>query len=427
MARKRTVIIGLDGVPYRLIDDLSTNGTMPSVGPLIDGGVFKQMESSIPEISSVAWSSIITGVDPGEHGIFGFTDLAPGTYRTTFPNFDSLKAPPFWEQNDAKRSIIINVPTTYPARALNGVLIAGFVALGLDRATYPASLVPQLKGMDYRIDVDFQRVNESVSFFLNDLNRTLQARIAAYRYLWDNEEWDTFMLVFTGTDRLMHFLWDAYEDKTHVHHDAFMDHFRQIDEAIGEIAQRMEDNDSMIVLSDHGFERLDKDVYVNFALQQAGILKFEGEPPSSLKDIAEGTRAFALDPARIYVNLKDKYPKGCVEPDEQEAVLTELEGVFGSLELDGKKVIRRCCRKEEIYEGRFVSQAPDMVLLGNEGFNLRGGIKAKGLSEKGTLPGKHSQPDAFLLVSGSFDRMVVPERPCVTDVLGVMNSLQGRA
>ena len=423
MTKKRIIIIGLDGVPYRLIQEFSNNGTMPNINRLITEGIFKQMESSIPEISSVAWSSVITGVNPGEHCIYGFTDLAPETYRTIFPNFDSLKAAPFWQKNDAERSVIINVPSTYPAKEINGVLISGFVALDLKRSTYPPSLIPQLNNMDYRVDVDFQRVNESTSFFLNDLNKTLHARISAYRYLWQNEEWSTFMLVFTGTDRLMHFLWNAYEDTNHTHHNAFLDHFHQIDEAIGEIMHKMGNNDSIILLSDHGFERLDKDIYVNFPLKQEGLLKFEKEPPSSLKDITSDTRAFALDPSRIYINLKDKYPLGCVDPKEKEPILKEIESIFYSLELDNKKIIKRCYRKEEIYNGPFLSQAPDLVLIANEGFNLRGSLTPRELGEKGSLTGKHTQHDAFLLVGGSFDRMAIPEKPCVADIVSIMNKL----
>ena len=62
--------------------------------------------SSIPEISSVAWSSAITGVNPGKHGIFGFTDLAKGSYITTFPNYLALKAPAFWEQDSVTLSCL---------------------------------------------------------------------------------------------------------------------------------------------------------------------------------------------------------------------------------------------------------------------------------------------------------------------------------
>ena len=105
--RRRTILIGLDGVPYRLIQHLSQNGTMPAVRALVDKGIFRKMASTIPEVSSVAWSSMITGMNPGVHGIFGFTDLAPGTYRLVFPNFDHLKARPFWERNGGGRSVIM--------------------------------------------------------------------------------------------------------------------------------------------------------------------------------------------------------------------------------------------------------------------------------------------------------------------------------
>lgn len=423
MLRKRIVIVGLDGVPYRLIQELSQNGIMPNFAKLIESGVFRRMESSIPEISSVAWSSIITGVNPGEHGIFGFTDLAPESYQTVFTNFSSLKAPAFWHQDETKRSVIINVPSTYPAKRLNGVLIAGFVALNLEKAIYPPSLIPKLKSMDYRIDVDYERANESASFFFSDLNKTLKARISVYRYLWQNEDWDTFMLVFTGTDRLMHFFWNAYEDAKNNYHSAFLDYFHQIDEVTGEIVNNMHDKDAIMLLSDHGFERLDNDIYVNFVLKQEGILQFENEPPSILKNITKNTRAFALDPSRIYIHLRNKYPKGCIEPREQEVLIRDLEDIFNSLELDNKKVIKRCYRKEEIYHGPFLPHAPDMILLANKGFNLRGSLCPSELWGKGTLTGKHTQHDAFLLVGGSFDRISVSDEPCVTDIVGIMNKL----
>ena len=88
---ERTVIIGLDGMPYRLIETLSESGRMPSTQALIEGGVLRQMASSIPGISCAAWSSIITGKNPAEHAVFGFADFAPRTYRMTFPNCDSLR------------------------------------------------------------------------------------------------------------------------------------------------------------------------------------------------------------------------------------------------------------------------------------------------------------------------------------------------
>ncbi len=423
MPKKRTVIVGLDGMPYQLIKNLSDNGTMPNVKALIEEGVFRQMASSIPEVSSVAWSSIITGKNPAEHGIYGFTELMPGTYNMFFPNFDSLKAPPFWDMESSGNSVIINVPSTYPAPQLNGVLISGFVALNLEKATYPPSLARELERMDYHLDVDSQKGHKSTDLFLQDLDRTLKGRIAAYRYLWDREDWQTFMLVFTGTDRLAHFLWDAYEDENHKHHPAFLDHLHQIDKLIGEIASRIGDDDPLILLSDHGFERLEKDVYVNFLLKQEGFLKLEGDS-QNLKDIGHDTKAFALDPARIYLNMKGKYPRGSVKPSGRDHLMSELEELFESLKVEGVKVINRIYHKEEIFTGPLIDQAPDLVLVANKGFNLKASTKAGQLYGKDIFAGKHTQPDAFLLVRDDGAEGIVPERPCVSDVVGIMGQLR---
>ena len=130
---RETIIIGLDGVCFDLINNLSETGIMPNTNELISQGTFTRMQSSIPEVSSVAWSSIITGKNPGEHGIFGFTDLFPDSYKLKFPNFNDLKSSPFWDLEERK-SIIINVPSTYPVKEMNGVHISGFVSLEFDEA-----------------------------------------------------------------------------------------------------------------------------------------------------------------------------------------------------------------------------------------------------------------------------------------------------
>lgn len=411
-------------MPYGLMDRFAHDGTMPRFGALTRKGVFREMASSIPEVSSVAWSSVITGSNPGQHGVYGFTDIAPNTYRTTFPNYCNLKAKPFWEKKGSGRSVIINVPTTFPAREMHGVHIAGFVALDLERATYPKSLVPTLRDLDYRVDVDSQKAHESLGFFLRDLDKTLRARIATYRHLWKQEHWDTFVLVFTGTDRLAHFLWDAYEDENHDHHEAFVDHFQQIDEVIGEIAGELTDEDRLIMLSDHGFENLKANVYVNYLLRREGFLTFEeGEKPS-LRALSADAKAFALDPGRIYLHTRHRYPRGGVGPADKEPLLADLTQLFCTLNRDGERVIRRAYRAEELYHGAQATRAPDLVLLGNRGYNLRGNWKAKEPFGADVFIGKHSQADAFLLVHGEGADATVPQEPSVTDIVSIVDGMR---
>ncbi len=412
-------------MPFGMIKDFAETGIMPNTAELISQGIFKKMHSSIPEVSSVAWSSLITGENPGQHGIFGFMDLLPDSYKMRFPNFNDLKAPPFWDQWEGK-SVIINVPSTYPVREMNGVLISGFVSIDFEKSVYPKSLIPQLSSLDYRLDVDSQKAHSSMDMFLADLDKTLNARIEAYRYLWETQNWQTFMLVFTGTDRLMHFLWNAYEDKDHRYHNLFLEHFRKIDQTIGEINSRVADDDLLIMLSDHGFERLEKDVYISYLLRQEGFLQFKQGEDIVLNNICYGTKAFVLDPARIYLNLKGKYPCGSVDQVDIEETLCQLEDLFRSLQIDGRAVVRDIYRKEQIYSGPYLENAPDLVLVGAEGFNLKANVKTEHLADKGIFTGKHTQDSAFLIVRGLSDEGIVPDMPAVSDVKGIVEKIKGR-
>ncbi|NIA06449.1 MAG: hypothetical protein GWP14_02235 [Actinobacteria bacterium] len=413
-ANPRTIIIGLDGVPFGMLKAFADAGVMPCTRAIIRDGFFTPMQSSIPEVSSVAWPSIITGHNPGQHGIFGFVDMIPDSYKFRFPNFKDLKAEPFWNLCSGQ-AVIVNVPSTYPVRPMNGVHISGFVSIDFEKSVYPQSLLLELRKLDYRLDVDARKAHTAMDEFLQDVDKSLTARIKAHQFLWDNYDWQVFMLVFTGTDRLMHFLWDAYEDPAHKHHDFFLDHFKKIDQAIAEITAKLTAPDSLIILSDHGFEKLEKEVYVNHLLASEGFLAFEQGAEPKPVNMASATKAFALDPARLYINQKGKFQAGSVSEADKSACLADLEQLFSSLEIDGRKVIKHIYRKQDIYAGPHLNSAPDLVLLADTGFNLKGAMTSKQLAAKGPFTGKHTYPDAFLLVNNKDLTADLSENPCVTD------------
>jgi predicted AlkP superfamily phosphohydrolase/phosphomutase len=308
---------------------------------------------------------------------------------------------------------------------MNGVLISGFVAVDFERSVYPKSLVGPLVSLGYRLDVDSRKAHESMDAFLEDLDQTLEARIRACHYLRSNEDWQTFMIVFTGTDRLMHFLWNAYEDEGHAYHEHFVSHFRKIDEAIGEIVADLTDEDLLVLHSDHGFERIEKDIYVNHALQSHGFLRLD-QNSSGLEAMDGRTSAFALDPGRIYLHRKGVYSRGTVEDSDAEKLLTEIAEMFLTLEVDGRKVIRAAHRKEDIYQGSWVAQAPDLVLTPSEGFNLRAKPQAHELAQESFFTGKHTQDNGFLLVRNLADPNIVPEQPTVCDIRSILESHRSR-
>ena len=386
----RVVVIGLDGLPHGLFLKLVDLGVF-SFPKNLEGFTLSKVSSSIPEVSNVAWSSIITGKNPGEHGIFGFSELTRD-YRLSFPNFTHLRASPFWEEMGLKVAAI-NIPGTYPARPLKGIMVSGFVAVKLERAVYPESLLSTLKAMDYRIDVDSSKGHISKDALLKDAMEVLKRRERALFELFNMDSWDLFFFVFTETDRVMHFLWDEVEDESSSLHQGCMEFFSGIDRAITKLLDMGDFH--FFVISDHGFGRLDMDVNANAVLEKEGFLKFTGE--KVWKAISQDALAFSLDPARIYLH-DERFERGRIR--EREKILEELVDLFKGLEVDGRKVVREAFLREDIYKGPYLEFAPDLVLVSHKGFNLRSNLRYISVTSKPIFTGMHTQEDAFILHKG---------------------------
>jgi predicted AlkP superfamily phosphohydrolase/phosphomutase len=396
----RVCVIGLDGVPHGMISDLARRGVMPAMAGLLDSGRLHKMKASLPEISAVSWTNFMTGRNPGTHGIFGFTDFKPGSYDVRFPNFMDVKAPTIWGTlgGQGKKSIVINQPSTYPARPINGVLISGFVAVELAKAVYPLSFRAALEKMDYRTDIDTMKSRENPEVLWNELAKTTAGLEKALDFFW-REPWDYFEFVITGTDRLHHFLWDAFADSAHPHHERFLDYYRQADRLIGRITESFSQatggSEGLYIMSDHGFTGITKEIYLNAWLEQNGYLNFEVPEPRGLEDISDRSRAFALDPSRIYLNLRGRFPRGRVETSEIKGLREEIAGRLGTLEYEGKRVIRQVFFADEIYTGPQSTNGPDLVVLSEPGFDLKGSVKKKEVFGRTDLQGMHTWDDAF--------------------------------
>jgi predicted AlkP superfamily phosphohydrolase/phosphomutase len=415
---QRVVVIGLDGVPYTLLKKLAAKGVIPNIAKLMDrgSGHFKQMDVSIPEISSVSWASLMTGTNPARHGIYGFTDLKPQSYNIHFPSYSDLKEPTIWDKLGAegKRSVVLNLPGTYPAREHNGILVSGFVAIDLRKAVFPHSLYEKLKTLDYRIDVDTTKA-QNKDFFYNDLFETLGIRNRAFAELW-KEECDLFVAVITETDRLQHFEWEAIEDESHPRHPRAMDFYSEVDRSVQQLLDLHGGNGGFFMMSDHGFCAIEEEVYLNRILKENGFLSWDKDPPESLNCLSADTRAFALDPSRIYIHSKCRFPKGAVDDKDGEKIKLELRDFFLNLTRNGKKVIKEIYNKEDIYDGPFLDKAPDLVLLSNCGFDLKGNIRSQVQFGRTHFSGMHTRDDAFLMSGAKIDKA----RPHIEDVSGMI-------
>ena len=402
----RVVVIGLDGTPCSLVQRMLDAGTMPNMAALVREGVLMPMTSVHPWVSSVAWSTIATGVNPGRHNIYGFIDRDPATMKTFIPTARRRKAPTLWRilSDAGKRVIVMNVPVTYPPEPVNGLLVAGFLAPNLDKATYPETFGQRLAAMGYRIDTDPQLARRSRDAMLADVRDALDRRLRAILDLMDNEPWDFFMAVVMETDRLHHFFFGLMEQDHPTYAPAFFEVYRKIDRFLGEVRDRLDDGTSLLILSDHGFCSVRKAFYVNRFLAEKGWLKYRREPPDTKQGLAEihpETQAYALDPGRIFINLQGREREGSVAPGPAYEALREAIAQALVEELrdpeTGEPMVQAVYRREELYEGPYLDGAADLILAPINGYDPKGALYKPYLTHNDeTMVGMHTYDDAML-------------------------------
>lgn len=417
--RRRVFVIGLDGTPFSHLMQLVESGELPHLKALLAEGDCKRMNSSLPPVSSVAWTSFATGKNPAKHNIFGFIDRVPHSYKTYIPTSKDMISPTLWEilSQQGKRVVVINVPLSYPPRPVNGVLIGCFLTPELSKGVYPESVYPVLRDMGYRIDIDSWVARESKEKFLEDLSLTVEKRREATLHFMEKEDWDFFIIHFMDTDRLHHFLWEYWEQGDPQYAPAFLRFYRRIDEIVGELAGKLNGNTDLMILSDHGFTSIKKEVFLNHWLRQQGWLKFQTETPEKLSEISPESKAFSLIPGRIYLNLKGREPAGSVEPGSQyESVRTELAAGLRELTEPetGDKIIQEILLREDVYDGPAIENAPDLVCLPRNGYDLKGDLNRPVLALKGALSGMHTYDDALLYIRG---QKIAKENLNITDAM----------
>jgi predicted AlkP superfamily phosphohydrolase/phosphomutase len=398
-ADRKVVVLGLDGVPYSLLVDYLARGMMPELAQCCEQGRLLRMHSTLPEISSVAWSSFMTGKNPGEHGVFGFVEIDPESYEYNFPNFTALRVRPFWERENLK-TVAFNIPQTYPARPMNGVMVSGFVALDLKKSIYPQRVFQYLHQLDYKIDVNSKLATEDPEKFFEDLLNTFAKRKTAIEYLYDHEDWQLFIGTVTETDRLHHFFFNSAREGKYF--QIFERFYAELDKFIGSLSRKaINDGAVFLTCSDHGFASIRSEIYINKWLRDYGYLQLDGR--GGFTGMNSATKAFCLDPSRIYIHLENKYSRGRVKPSDYQDLISELKEKLDNITFGGNKIIRQIYSNNEIFRGELSISGPDLYLLPNYGFDLKGALDKTNVFGKTHFQGMHTYDDAHLFISRSVD------------------------
>jgi predicted AlkP superfamily phosphohydrolase/phosphomutase len=396
----RVAFFGIDGVPYSLLS--SHRDEFENLAALADDGAAGAIDSIVPPESSACWPSLTTGKNPGETGVYGFQDREVNSYDTYVPMGRDVQADRVWDlvTDEGRDATVMNVPVTSPPQRNVQRMVSGFLSPSVDKAAHPQELADYLDTIDYRIDANAKLGHkEDKSEFLENAHATLDARFEAFEHYIEQDDWDLFFGVFMTTDRVNHFLFEDYEQDGE-YKEEFLEFYRKVDDYLGQLREKLSDDVTMMVASDHGFTTLNYEVYCNEWLRQEGWLSYEDDEHDELGDVADDTRAYSLIPGRFYINLEGREPRGSVPEEDYEDVRAELKAELEALTgPDGEPVAERVVEKEEAFRGNHDDIAPDLVVVPNHGFDLKAGFKGKeDVFGEGPRNGMHSFDNASLFV-----------------------------
>lgn len=395
--KKRTFVLGLDGVPYSFLSNGLAQETMPHLLGLFNDSPAKRMNSVYPTVSSVAWTSFATGLNPAGHHIFGFVDRRPNPFQIEIPTARNRGAKTIWQElsEQDKKVIVINVPITYPPEEVNGILVSCFLCTDINKSAYPQEFSNYLKEKGYIIDVDAHLAKENKRKFIDDLHLALQRRFEVTFDLMDKEEWDYFQLHIMETDRLFHFLWSDIENKNGFYKD-IINFFEKLDVFIKKLNEKLLKSDRLIILSDHGFCAVKAEVQLNAWLKEQGLLKFTTSD-EKLQDYDKNSTCYSLLPGRIFINLEGREEKGRVKTNNYDSVRNDIKSrLMEFKDPEGEKIIEKVFFREELYSGPYLEDAADIIAHPKRGYDLKGRTGNISVFEHSHLNGMHTYDDAFI-------------------------------
>lgn len=456
---ERAFVLGLDGIPWSLLDRWTDAGELPNLRRIVEEGAAGELASTRPPTTPVAWPSIATGVGPDDHGFYEFMKLdAEHSHRPY--NSSDRRVPALWEM--LSPAVVGNVPMTYPASSLDGQMISGLMSPELNaQATHPPELAERIHSRvpEYEVGLNWNEYVDRPDELRSDLEELLEARREVMRLLMDEaaDDWRLFFFVYTAPDRLQHLIWDE---------DVLLDHYRSLDEIVGEVMSYCEEHGcTLFVVSDHGFGPIETSVNVNTILAEEGFLTRKNEggsrglltrfgltksrvrtavestgldfrrivrrlPQSMVDRVANQvpgdnalydvdfaeTQAFVHGFGNLYVNDDGRFANGSVPAADRAAVRRDVLETLRDVTdpRDGTEVLDVHDGTELFPDDDF---APDVVVQTAPNYNLESSLTDERFGDVGNKAGNHRPEGIFLAWGPDIEARSTPVDASVVDVL----------
>ncbi|MFO8080685.1 MAG: alkaline phosphatase family protein [Armatimonadota bacterium] len=408
--RPSVIVIGLDGGTFDLLDPWIDAGELPAIAAVLREGARGRLRSTHPPLTPVAWSSMLTGCNPGKHGAFAFMRIG-SDHVPQFLNGGAIPLPSVFEHLSARglRVGAVNIPWTWPPPSVNGFCLSGLDAPAFrPDIGHPEGLFDEVAE---RFDGYFDKtvLPDRNAYALDRLEDRIAKTGAIARYLGRTRPVDLLAVCFVSTDQVQHYFFRSRSvtarDGRRVE-DLLLHTWRHVDREIGRIVDALAGpNTTVMLVSDHGAGPTEGGINLGRWLAaeswlepgtagsgeafRRGLLRFGSRLlPATLRErlrgrlagtrrrmisrlLAEGvdwsrTRAFCWsDYGNISLNLSGRFDTGCVQPGRRDRIVREIADGLLALrhpETD-ERVMSAALRPGEIYHGPHLHHAPDLLAV----------------------------------------------------------------
>jgi len=454
---RKVLVIGLDCATPQLVFE-RWQDDLPNLRRLMEGGVYGELESTIPPITVPAWMSMMTSKNPGRLGFYGFRNRADYSYdRMRIASSKAVVEDTVWDilSREGGRVVLVGVPQTYPVKPINGHIITSFLTPSTkSQYTYPAELREEVEALvgEYKLDVENFRT-EDKDDLLRQIYEMTEKRFKVVRHLLREKEWDFFMLVEMGVDRIHHGFWKFFDpghwkyEAGSPYQDAIKDYYQYLDREIGQILGALDEDTAVLVVSDHGAKHMEGGICINEWLKQEGYLTLREEPQGIVplekveidwdRTVAWGAGGYY---GRLFLNVRGREPRGIIPAAEYESVRDELvEKLSQITDENGVNIGTVAYKPQDVY-GECRNVPPDlMVYFGNLFWRSVGsmghGDTRTRENDIGPDDANHSQQGIFIMYDprwqgrGKVDGLQVMDvGPTLLDLFGlpIPEDMQGK-
>lgn len=408
---RKTLLIGLDGATFTLLDPLMAQGVMPFLRSFMAGGARANLRTIVPALTPPAWTSLLTGHTPGHHGIFDFFQLeAPGSKQIRLATSRDLRCPTVADLANeyGLRAHVLNFPAHFPAPAIDGAVIAGWMPWRqLRLGCHPEGLYDELKqlpGFNPReLTMDMAQeasategADESELVAWVEMHARREQRwLEVVRYLMAEHPAALTAILFDGPDKVQHLCW-RFLDPTLAHsltpeeeaiRTAALAFYRDLDAVLAEVVAQAGPETTVVMASDHGFGATTEVFHINAWLAEHGYLAWQ--PAAQRPDERESTlgmnqltrhsgwldwqrtTAYVSTPTSNGIHIvmaRDNDGDGVASEDYEDFRAELAEALLAWQDpTTGEAVVSEVWTREQLFPGAAAAFGPDLTLVLRDG------------------------------------------------------------